>query len=96
MILLFLIGNGLAEGLDPLLHMSFRETAMMAAFGAVWLGLVLGWRWELYGGLLSLCGLAAFYLLDYAFSGAFPRGPYFLILASPSLLFLYSGLRTRT
>ncbi len=95
LILLFLIGNSLAEGLDPLLHMSVRETLMMIAFATVWLGLLLGWMWELYGALLTLGGLATFYLLDYAFSGTFPRGPYFLILASPSLLFLYCGLQTR-
>jgi hypothetical protein len=61
----------------------------------VWLGLLLGWKWELYGGLLTLCGVAAFYLLDYLFSGTLPRGPFFLIFASPSLLFLYCGLQTR-
>jgi hypothetical protein len=95
-ILLIFVGDALAEGIDPLLRMSFRETGMMVAFAAVWLGLVLGWRWELYGGLLTLCGLTAFYVLNYAFSGTFPRGPYFLILASPSLLFLYLGLRAKT
>ncbi len=95
LILLIFIGEGLAEGFEPMLHLSTREAAMMVAFVAVWLGLVLGWRWELYGGLLTICGAAAFYLLDYAFSGTFPRGPFFLILASPSLLFLYCGLQTR-
>ena len=68
---------------------------MMVAFVAVWLGLVLGWKWELFGGLLTICGVAAFYLLDYAFSGTFPRGPFFLLFASPGLLFLYCGLQTR-
>ena len=95
LILLIFIGEGFAEGFEPLLHLSIRETAMMVAFAAVWLGLLLGWKWELCGGLLTVCGIAAFYLLDYAFSGTFPRGPFFLTLASPSLLFLYCGLRTR-
>ena len=95
LILLIFIGEGLAEGFEPILHLTVRETAMMAAFVAVWLGLLLGWKWELYGGLLTVCGVAAFYLLDYLFSGTFPRGPFFLIFASPGLLFLYCGLQTR-
>jgi len=95
LILLIFIGEGLAGGFEPLLRLTARETAMMVAFAAVWLGLLLGWKWELYGGLLTVCGVAAFYLLDYLFSGALPRGPFFLIFASPSLLFIYCGLQTR-
>jgi len=94
LILIIFIGEGLTEGFEPLLHMSVRETLMMVAFIALWLGLLLGWKWELYGGLLTACGIAAFYLVDYLFSGTFPRGPYILIFASPSLLFLYCGLQT--
>jgi hypothetical protein len=95
LIVLIFIGEGLIEGFGPLLHMSVRETLMMVAFVAVWVGLLLGWKSELYGGLLTACGVAAFYLLDYLFSGTFPRVPFFLIFASPSLLFLYCGLKTR-
>lgn len=95
LILLFFIGDGLAEGLEPLLHLTAREAAMMVAFVASWLGLLLGWKWELAGGLFTVCGLAAFYLLDYLFSGTFPRGPFFLILASPGLLSLLCGLQAR-
>jgi len=95
LILIIFISEGLTEGFEPLLHMSIRETIMMIAFVAVWLGLLLGWKWELYGGLLTVCGVAAFYLADYMFTGTFPRVPYFLIFASPSLLFLYCGLQTR-
>lgn len=95
LILIIFIGEGISEGFGPLLHLTTRETLMMIAFVAVWLGLVLGWRWELYGALLTIGGLIAFYLLDYLFSGTFPRGPFFLIFAAPSLLFLYYGLQER-
>ncbi len=95
LILLIFVGEGLAEGFQSILHLTTRETAMMVAFIAVWLGLVLGWKWELAGGLLAICGTAAFYLLDYAFSSTFPRGPFFLLFASPGLLFIYCGLKTR-
>ena len=95
LILLIFIGEGLIGGFEPLLHISIRETLMMAAFIAVWLGLLLGWKRELYGGLLTACGVVAFYLVDYVFTCTFPRVPYFLIFASPGLLFLYCGLQTR-
>ncbi len=95
LILLFFIGEGLIGGFEPLLHMSVRESLMMVAFVAVWLGLLLGWRWELYGGLLTACGVVAFYLVAYLFSGTLPRVPFPLIFASPSLLFLYCGFQTR-
>ncbi len=95
LILIIFIGEGISEGFEPLLHLTARESLMMTAFVAVWLGLVLGWRWELYGALLTISGLIAFYLLDYLFSGTFPRGPFFFIFAAPSLLFLYCGLQER-
>ena len=94
-ILLFFIGEGLIGGFEPLLHMTIRETLMMVAFVALWMGLLLGWKWELYGGLLTICGITAFYLVDYLFSGTLPRVPLPLIFASPCLLFLYCGLQTR-
>lgn len=95
LILLIFVGEGSVGGFRPLLHLTIRESAMMVAFFAMWLGLLLGWKWELIGALLTICGTAAFYLLDYAFSGTFPRGPFFIFLAAPSLLFLYCGLQTR-
>jgi len=95
LILLIFIGEGLTEGFEPLLHMSIRETLMMVAFIALWLGLLLGWKWELYGGLLTICGITAFYLVDYLFTGTLPGVLLPLIFAPPSLLFLYCGFQTR-
>ena len=94
LILLIFVGEAFADGFEPILNMTVREIGMMMAFFAVWLGLLLGWKWELYGGLLTICGVAAFYLLDYLFSGTLPRGPFFLIFAAPSLLFTYCGWQT--
>lgn len=95
LMLVIFVGESISEGLEPLLNLTGREILMMVAFVAVWLGLVLGWRWELYGALLTIGGLITFYLLDYLFSGTFPRGPFFFIFAAPSLLFLYCGLQKR-
>ena len=95
LMLVIFIGEGLASGGGLISRLTGRETAMMIAFATAWLGLLLGWRWELAGGLLTVGAMIAFYLLDYAFSGTFPRGPYFLLFFSPSLLFLYCGWQTQ-
>jgi hypothetical protein len=95
LILLIFIGEGLTEGFEPLLHMTARETLMMVAFVAVWLGLLLGWKWELYGGLLTAFGVVAFYIVGYLFSGTLPGVLFPLIFTLPSLLFLYCGFQTR-
>lgn len=60
MILIIFIGEGISEGFGPLLQMSLRETAMMAVFIIVFLGLILGWRWEMLGGSLIVGGMALF------------------------------------
>ena len=96
LMLVIFIGEGLASGGGLIPRLTGRETAMMIAFAAAWLGLLLGWRWELVGGLLTVSAMIAFYLLDYAFSGSFPRGPYFLLFFSPSLLYVYCGWQART
>ncbi len=96
LMLLIFVGEGVAsaDGLIP--RLTGRETAMMVAFAAAWAGLLVGWRWELTGGLLTGGAMVVFYLLDYAFSGSFPRGPYFFLFFSPSLLFIYCGWKART
>jgi hypothetical protein len=94
LILLIFVGEAFADGFEPIRNLTVREIGMMMAFFAVWLGLLLGWKWDLYGGLLTICGVVAFYLLDYLFSGTLPRGPFFLIFATPSLLFTYCGWQT--
>jgi len=95
LILMFFIGEDFEEGYQPLLHLSLKNSLMMISFFALWLGLVLGWKRELTGGLLTVCGLVAFYILDYLFSGSFPRGSFFLIFASPGFLYLYCGIKCR-
>ena len=95
-ILFMFIAHAITDGAAPLQYLTARETAMMAAFGIMWLGLMVGWKWELVGGLLSIGGVVAFYLFDYLFSGTFPRGSIFFILAFPGALFLYCGLMDRS
>jgi glucose-6-phosphate-specific signal transduction histidine kinase len=52
------------------------------------IGMVLGWRHELWGGLVTVGSLVAFYLWHAFSSGGLPTGPYFLLFALPGSLFL--------
>lgn len=86
-----LVGNTVSDGIGPLFKLTLRESLMMAAFVVVFLGLILGWKWEKLGGWLVVGGMAFFYLMDFAFSGTLPRGPFFALIALPGLLFLWTG-----
>ena len=54
-------------------------------------GMVLGWFRERSGGWLTLLALAGFYLWHAIDSGSLPRGPWFVALSAPGLLFLFVG-----
>jgi hypothetical protein len=90
MILFIFIGDSAADGIGPIFHLKSREMVMMAAFLVVFVGLILSWKWELWGGWMIVGGMLAFYLLDFIFSGTFPRGVTFLLIAFPGILFLFS------
>ncbi len=90
MILFIFVGDAAVDGIGPIFHLTYRETVMMAAFLIVFVGLILAWKWERLGGWMIVGGMLAFYLLDLAFSGTFPRGATFLIIALPGILFLIS------
>lgn len=61
-------------------------------------GLVAGLAYGLVrpgrGGLIALVAIAGFYAVHYLDGGSWPKGPIFLLLASPGLLLLLSA-RTR-
>ena len=82
------------EGLYWLQGPSIREMIGHACFSAVLLGLILAWRWEGWGGGLTVCGVLVFYV-TWWLHGKTPRGPYFLLVAAPGLLFLLTGLLAR-
>ena len=90
LILFIFIGDAAADGIGPIFNLTTREMVMMAAFLAVFVGLILAWKWELLGGWMIVGGMGVFYVLDFAFSGTFPRGVTFLLIALPGILFLIS------
>jgi hypothetical protein len=88
LILFIFIGDAVTDGVGPMFQLDAREMLLMAAFLTVFVGLILAWKWERLGGWLIVGGMAAFYFLDFAFSGSFPRGATFFMIALPGILYL--------
>ena len=84
-ILLFLFGE--ADFAQPS-SLTANEWLMVLAFPiGVTAGNLVGWWREGLGACITLASLIAFYLLDLAFSGSLPDGPFFALLASPSIFY---------
>jgi hypothetical protein len=75
------------EGMQPLL-LSRSEMLMFSALFVALAGLVIAWRHEGLGGAMSVAGVMAFYLLNFAARGRFPGGFFFPMMFLPGLLFL--------
>ena len=91
--ILFLLALFIGEGLgsSSWAGLNRREIILMLFFPlGISLGMLLAWSREGLGGGVTLAGLAAFYGVHYLFSGWFPGGPWFLIVAAPGFLFLFS------
>lgn len=90
-VLLFLFGEGLAvDGVWP--TPAEWVGLLFFPFGLA-IGLLIAWRNELLGGFIAVGSVLAFYLWSGIVQGALPRGPYFLLLALPALLFLIVAWR---
>jgi hypothetical protein len=87
-ILLFFVG----EGFDPS-GVTLRVWVALLLFPVmVVAGMLIAWRREGLGGVVSIAGLAAFYLYSAVLNGGTPRGLAFLILSAPGFLFLLYAL----
>ena len=62
----------------------------------VMLGLIIAWWREGLGAAISLCSLAAFYLVYGWLMGSNIHGPWFFIFASPAFLFSIAWLLSRS
>ena len=85
------IAHVVTDGIGPLANLTPRETLMMAAIAITTISRALSWKWEILGGSFTLAGMVAFYLFDFIFSGSFPQGPFFLLIAFPGVLFLIAA-----
>ena len=60
--------------------------------GGVCLGLIIAWFRIGLGGAIATGSLVGFYVWCLLDRGTFPRGPYFILVAAPSVLFLVASL----
>jgi hypothetical protein len=58
-------------------------------------GMLIAWRRELIGGCMTIGSMLAFYLWLRFMDGEFPRGPLFLIIIMPGILFLITWAMER-
>jgi hypothetical protein len=58
-------------------------------------GLIVGWFRKGLGGAIAIGSLVAFYVWNLLERGTFPRGPYFILVAGPGVLFLLAWLYSR-
>lgn len=85
--LAFVIG----DGFNPA-ALKLNEAMLFCCFPlAVLVGLGLAWKWPKTGGTVAVAGILAFYGLNFAFSGRFPSGFAFLLIALPGALFIISA-----
>ncbi len=74
---------------------TFRDWAGLFFFPfGTCVGLILAWRWEGLGGGIAVGSLLSFYTVMWVIDGRFPRGPYFVLIAAPGVLFLASWALT--
>lgn len=89
----FLLMMFIGEGLCPkgVAALSTRDLAGMLFFPVgTCIGMIIAWWRELIGGIITVVSFAAFYGALYIMDGRVPRGPWFLIVAAPGILFLLS------
>jgi len=84
----FLVGSGLEPG-----ALTALEWILMLFLLWTLIGLIVAWRWPLWGGMLSLLGLVGFHVLEWTAAGRPPSGVFFPAMAVPGVLFLASASR---
>jgi hypothetical protein len=89
LVLLFFIG----ERFNPL-KLKGIEVIQMVFFWTACIGMLVAWRWQVIGGVLSLGGMIFFFTVEVAVTGRSPGGFFYLMLV-PGVLFLLSGFLRR-
>ena len=71
-----------------LIQLNQQETALMAPFLIAALGLFVGLRKEVLGGVITIAAMLCFYWVHHYISGSFPRGWAFAVIALPGVCFI--------
>ena len=75
------------EGPNPF-RMTPTELALTATFFTAVAGMVVGWRWEVVGGVMIVAGMFLFLLVELAARGSLPGGWVLWTLPLPGVLYL--------
>lgn len=90
--ILFLLFIFIGESISNPILPQGTEWIMMLFFPVgVLAGLLISWRNERIGGLLTIASLIAFYIVEWAATGNLAGGPWFALVAFPGLLFTIIG-----
>ncbi len=84
-ILVMFIGEGGFWSQPASRPLTTRDIVLLMVMGIYWIGLIIGLRWELWGGLISLvCMIIIILSLEFTHTG----GLYFYVMTIPGLLYL--------
>lgn len=87
----FLIAHVIAgEGPNPF-RMSAIELGLSVALFSAVAGMLIGWRWEVIGGLLVVAGMFLFYVIERFARGSWPTGWLMWALPLPGVLYLLAS-----
>ena len=95
-LLTFAIGEGFGgEGFPNPVKLTLIENVLLVGMLLIAAGLMLGWKWEIFGGLTNLIGVGTFWITELIVSYKIqPADWAFFILAIPGFLYLYCGTRS--
>jgi hypothetical protein len=88
LVLLIYVGEG---GPNPF-NLSALEAVQKTLFLTACVGLVVAWRWQFAGGVLSTVAMVLFLTIEFEVTGGFPKGLVFDLMLVASILFLVCGL----
>src|SRR5262245_33845797 len=84
----FLVAHILAgEGPNPLTMSAVELGLSVTFFGAI-VGMLVGWRWEVVGGIMIVTGMLLFFLIEWVARGSLPGGWVLWTFPLPGILYL--------
>jgi hypothetical protein len=87
----FLIAHVAAgDGPNPF-KMDAAELGLFVTLFTAVGGMLLGWRWEVVGGVLVVAGMLLFYLINQLAGGSWPSGWFIWLLPLPGVFYLVAS-----
>jgi len=95
-LVLVMFGGATLEGGSTPLKLKGVEPIQMVFFWIACIGMVIAWRWQVVGGMLSLAGMILFFAVEFAVNGRLPRGLLLYLMLLPGILFMVDGFIRRS